>query len=131
MNEPSATAGIQVGRQRPVRTILVHQIRYDLRRLWRNPHSRFFTLGLPVLLLLVFGSVFHSATVQVAGGEMNESVYYVPGIIAFGLMAAVFMDLTVGLVSARESGIAKRRRATPAPAAAVLAGRVAVATLTG
>jgi ABC-2 type transport system permease protein len=131
MNAPSATASIHVGRQRPVRTILLHQIRYDLRRLWRNPHSRFFTLGLPVLLLLVFGSVFHSATVQVTGGEINESVYYVPGILAFGLVAAVFMDLTVGLVSARESGIAKRRSATPAPAAAVLAGRVAVATLTG
>jgi ABC-2 type transport system permease protein len=120
-------------RQRPIRSILLHQCRYDLRRLWRNPQSRFFTLALPVFLLVIFASVFHGATVRVlgGGGAINESVYYVPGIVAFGVIAAVFMDLTVGLVAARESGITKRRTATPAPAGAVLAGRAAVGVITG
>jgi ABC-2 type transport system permease protein len=120
-------------RLRPVRSILLHQCRYDLRRLWRNPQSRFFTLALPVFMLLIFGSVFHGATVRVLGpgGPINEAVYYVPGIMAFGLTAAVFMDLTVALVGARESGITKRRSATPAPAGVLLAGRAAVAVVTG
>jgi ABC-2 type transport system permease protein len=101
--------------------------------LWRNPQSRFFTLALPVFMLLIFGSVFHGASVRVlgSGGPINEAVYYVPGIIAFALIAAVFMDLTVGLVGARESGITKRRSATPAPAGVLLAGRAAVAVVTG
>jgi ABC-2 type transport system permease protein len=120
-------------RLRPVRSILLHQCRYDLRRLWRNPQSRFFTHALPVFMLLIFGFVFHGASVRVLGmrGAMNEAVYYVPGIIAFGLIAAVFMDLTVGLVGARESGITKRRSATPAPPGVLLAGRAAVAVVTG
>jgi ABC-2 type transport system permease protein len=133
MSTPSTTLDGHGSRQRPVRSTLLHQCRYDLRRLWRNPQSRFFTLALPVFLLVIFASVFHGATVRVlgGGGAINESVYYVPGIIAFGVIAAVFMDLTVGLVAARESGIIKRRRATPAPAGAVLAGRAAVGVITG
>ena len=53
-----------------------------------------------------------------------------PGIIAFGLIAAAFSNLTVTVVRNRESGIYKRRRATPLPASAVIAGRALVAILT-
>jgi ABC-2 type transport system permease protein len=133
MTAPSPSLDTRAGRLRPVHSILLHQCRYDLRRLWRNPQSRFFTLALPVFLLLIFGSVFHGASIRVLGrgGPINESVYYVPGIMAFGLIAALFMDLAVGLVGARESGITKRRSATPAPAGVLLAGRAAVAAVTG
>jgi ABC-2 type transport system permease protein len=130
-SSPILDAG--AGRRRPVPAIVLHQCRYDMLRLWRNPQSRFFTLALPVFLLVIFGSVFHGASVRVPGrgGAINESVYYVPGIMAFGLIAAVFMDLTVGFVGARESGITKRRSATPAPAGIAYAGRAAVALITG
>jgi hypothetical protein len=43
--------------------------------------------------------------VKVPGGTMKESVYYVPSIIAFGLIAATFSNLTVTVVRNRESGI--------------------------
>jgi ABC-2 type transport system permease protein len=57
-------------------------------------------------------------------------VYYVPGIIAFGVIAAAFSNLTVSVVRNREAGIYKRRRATPVPASAVITGRALVAVLT-
>ena len=87
-------------------------------------------LILPVLFLVILASIFRNATVKVPGGTMKESVYYVPAIITFGLIAAAFSNLTVTVVRNRESGIYKRRRATPLPASAVIAGRALVAVLT-
>jgi ABC-2 type transport system permease protein len=83
-----------------------------------------------VLFLVIFASVFRNADVKVPGGRINESVYYVPGIIAFGIIAAAFSNVAVTVVRTREAGIYKRRRATPLPASAVIAGRALVGVLT-
>jgi ABC-2 type transport system permease protein len=101
----------------------LHQFRYDLRGFIRNRQSRFFTLILPVLFLVIFASLFHGNTVKVAGGHINTSVYYVPGIITLGIISAAFVNLVISVTAQRESGALKRRRATPVPAAAVIAGR--------
>ncbi|MGO8958361.1 MAG: ABC transporter permease [Streptosporangiaceae bacterium] len=101
----------------------VHQFRYDLRAFLRNRQARFFTLVLPVLFLVIFASLFHRSTVKVAGGTINTSVYYVPGIIALGIISAAFVNLVISVTAQRESGALKRRRATPVPASAIIAGR--------
>ena len=104
----------------------LHLFGYDLRAFVRNRQSRFFTLALPVLFLVIFASVFGGSgnTTQVAGGQISTSVYYVPGIIALGVIAACFGNLVASVTAQRERGVLKRRRATPVPAAAVIAGRV-------
>jgi ABC-2 type transport system permease protein len=76
----------------------------------------------PVLFLVIFGSVFQHQNVAVPGGRIDEPTYYVPGIIAYGLIAAAFSNLVVSVVRYRETGIYKRRRAAPLPASAVIAG---------
>jgi len=57
-------------------------------------------------------------------------VYYVPGIIALGVIAACFGNLVASVTEQRERGVLKRRRATPVPAAAVTAGRALTAIVT-
>jgi ABC-2 type transport system permease protein len=116
---------------RPVPSVVSHQFHHELRRLVRNPQSRFFTLAMPVLLLGLFGSVFRHANVAVPGGRLGEAVYYTPAILVYGLVAAVFMDLAASVVIARESGIYKRRRATPASAGALIGARGLAAAATG
>ena len=101
----------------------LHQFRYDLRALLRNRQSRFFTLALPVLFLVIFASVFRGSAVRVAGGTVDSSVYYVPGIMTLGIVAAALMNLVISVTAQRESGALKRRRTTPVPAAALIAGR--------
>jgi ABC-2 type transport system permease protein len=110
----------------------LHLFGYDLRAFLRNRQSQFFTLALPVLFLVIFASVFggNGSTTQVAGGRVSTSVYYVPGIIAFGVIAACFGNLAASVTAQRERGVLKRRRATPVPAAAVIAGRVLTAVVT-
>ncbi|RAG86350.1 ABC transporter permease [Streptacidiphilus pinicola] len=110
--------------------LALHQFPYDLRAFLRNPQSRFFTLALPVLFLVIFASVFggHN-TVKVAGGTIDTSVYYVPGIIALGIIGASFVNLVISVTAQREAGVLKRRRATPVPAASVIAGRALTAVV--
>jgi ABC-2 type transport system permease protein len=110
----------------------LHQFRYDLRAFLRNRQSRFFTLALPVLFLVIFASVFggNGNTVKVAGGRIDTSIYYVPGIIALGIIAAAFVNLVISVTAQREAGMLKRRRATPVPASAIIAGRALTAVVT-
>jgi ABC-2 type transport system permease protein len=106
-----------------------HLFGYDLRAFARSRQSQFFALALPVLFLVIFASVFGGSgnTTAVAGGQISTSVYYVPGIIALGVIAACFGNLAASVTAQRERGVLKRRRATPVPAAAVIAGRVLAA----
>jgi ABC-2 type transport system permease protein len=89
----------------------LHLFGYDLRAFARNRQSRFFTLALPVLFLVIFASVFGGSgnTTQVAGGRISTSVYYVPGIIALGGVAACFGNL-VASVTAQPSRQTGRQR---------------------
>jgi ABC-2 type transport system permease protein len=83
-----------------------------------------------VLFLVIFASVFgsgHNNTVPVPGGRIATSVSYVPAIMALGIIAAAFANLVASVTAQRERGVLKRRRATPVPAAAVIAGRVLTA----
>jgi ABC-type multidrug transport system permease subunit len=77
-------------RQRTMAALVLHQFGYDLRGLLRDRQARFFTLALPVLFLVIFASVFGGKhnTVAVAGGSIDTSAYYVPGIITLGIVAA-------------------------------------------
>ena len=111
--------------------LTLHQSRYDLLAFVRNRQSQFFTLALPVLFLVIFASVFggRGDTTQVPGGRISTSVYYVPGIMALGIIAACFGNLVASVTAQRERGVLKRRRATPVPAAAVIAGRALTAVV--
>ena len=52
-----------------------------------------------------------------------------PGIITLGIIAAAFVNLVISVTAQRESGVLKRRRATPVPAAAIIAGRALTAVV--
>lgn len=103
--------------------LVLHQFRYDQKAFWRNPASVFFTVMFPVVLLLIFGTVFGDQTID-SGGGVATSTYYVPAIIALSVISATMQNLAMSLVIAREGGQLKRGRATPMPAWVFIAGRV-------
>ena len=129
MSAVSHHAGHAAGSGHQFPHLAVHQFRADLRCFSRNKGGVFFTLALPVLFLVIFGSVFQHQDVAVPGGRIDEPVYYVPGIIAYGVIAATFSNLIISVVRYRETGIYKRRRATPLSASAIIAARALVAAL--
>jgi ABC-2 type transport system permease protein len=101
-----------------------HQFRYDQKAFWRNPASVFFTVMFPVLLLVIFGSIFGSDKVEIRGGEIDTDTYYVPAIITLSIISSTMQSLAMSLVIAREDGRLKRGRGTPMPAWVFIAGRV-------
>jgi len=110
-------------------TLVLHQARYEALSFWRNPQSRFFTLLLPIIFLVIFSTVIGGTTTVPSGAKVKISVYYVPGIATMAIIAASFLNLAVSIVVQRESGILKRRRATPVPAWVLIVGRALVSVV--
>ena len=52
--------------------LVLHQFRYDQKAFWRNPASVFFTVMFPVILLLIFATVFGGQTVDVARRDQDD-----------------------------------------------------------
>jgi ABC-2 type transport system permease protein len=104
-------------------SLVLHQFRYDQKAFWRNPAAVFFTVMFPVVLLLIFATVFGGKTVDVDGG-IETTAYYVPAIITLSVISATMQSLAMTLVIAREDGRLKRGRGTPMPAWVFIAGRV-------
>jgi ABC-2 type transport system permease protein len=100
-----------------------HQFRYDQKAFWRNPASVFFTVMFPVVLLLIFATVFGSQTVDVRGG-IKTTTYYVPAIITLSVISATMQSLAMSLVIAREDGRLTRCRGPPMARGVVRAGRI-------
>ncbi|HUA10457.1 MAG TPA: ABC transporter permease [Solirubrobacteraceae bacterium] len=101
------------------------QFRVDMLRFWRNTQSRYFTILLPIVFLVIFAAIFKGVTV-VEGHVMKLTTFYVPGIMAMGLISASYVNLTQAVVTRREGGELKRLRGTPLPAAYVICSRAAV-----
>lgn len=105
--------------------LVAHQARYDLLGILRDRQARFFTLLLPLLFLVIFVSTSGNDTV--GPHHVKASTYYVPGLGAMAVIASSFVNLVIAITAQRETGILKRRRATPVPAWVLIAGRTATA----
>jgi ABC-2 type transport system permease protein len=94
-------------------------------RFWRNPQSRYFTVLLPIVFLVIFASLFKGTTI-VDGQRIDITTFYVPGIMTLGIISASFVNLTQVIVTQRENGEYKRLRGTPLPASFVISSRAVV-----
>lgn len=103
--------------------LVFHQLRYDLLTVWRDPQSRFFTIALPVIFLILLTSLFGNHFTHVGGHRIKISTFYVPGICTLGIISSSFVNLVISITAQRESGVLKRRRSTPVPAWVLIASR--------
>jgi ABC-2 type transport system permease protein len=110
-------------------SLISHQARYDLRVFLRDPRARGFTVVIPILMLVLFGSIFKSANFSYDGFTISGTAYYVSRIIVMTVSGAALSNLVITLVNKRESGSLKRRHATPVPAWVLIAGDVITSAL--
>ncbi len=91
-------------------------------------------IGLPVLLLVIFGAIPAFRKVQPGYGGLTILDAYVPILITMSLALLALVAMPTVLVSYRERGILRRLRTTPAGPVRVLSAQlivnVSVATLT-
>src|SRR5438105_3139804 len=100
------------------------QIGYEQRTFWRNPASAFFAFALPMVFLVVFASIFREQRVPVSGYHVSYNDYYIPSLVAFGVMGACFTNIAVTIATRRDTGILKRLRGTPLPSWVFMAGLI-------
>jgi len=101
--------------------LVAHQVRYEQKAYWRNPASAFFTFVFPLVFLVIFASLNGGLTVL---GGLAYNQFYVPAIIAFGVMSATYTQLAITLSLRRQSGELKRLRSTPLPSWALITGLI-------
>ena len=95
-------------------TLVAHQVRYEQLAFWVNRIGAVFTVGFSVVFLVLLGSSAGNSRVSYLG-NMKLVAYYVPGFVAYGVMAACFTTLAINLVVRRETGLLKRLRLSPLP----------------
>ena len=100
---------------------------FNLQRFFRNPRTLVFTVAMPVVLLVLFNSIFgngSATTTAPAGGDVKLVSYYTAGIAAYAVMLTGFSGLLIDLVASREAGRLKRFRGTPMPPWVFFAGLI-------
>ena len=104
--------------------LFLHELRTQQRLFWRNREAAFFTFLLPIIFLVLLGSVYGDEEIDGVRG----STYLLAGMICYGVAATAFAGLAISFVIRRESGVLKRVRGTPMPPA-VYVGAVIASTL--
>ena len=101
--------------------LLGRQVYYEQLSFWLNPIGAIFTVGFAVVFLVLLGATGGGSRVTYLG-NIRAIQYYVPGFVAYGVMATCFNALAISLVIRRETGLLKRLRLSPLPTWVMLAG---------
>lgn len=104
----------------PMLALARARVGLELRQFLRQRDSVVFTLLFPVVLLVIFGSVFSG---EVAPGVQFRQ-YFTAGMIASGVVLSSFQSLAITIALERENGTLKRLRGTPAPPMAYFLGKI-------
>jgi ABC-2 type transport system permease protein len=100
----------------------------ELLAFFRNRQSLVFTLLFPVLLLVVFASIF---TGKVQGTDTDFKQVFMAGIIAAGIMSVSFQGLAINIAIERDNGLLRRLGSTPMPKTAYFVGKLVRVAVTG
>ncbi|MBV9941841.1 MAG: ABC transporter permease [Solirubrobacterales bacterium] len=99
------------------------QIRYEQRAYWRNRSRGIFTFVFPLMFLVIFASLNKTAHISSRGGIAYDA-FFVPGILAYGVIATTFVNMAMSTAILRDEGILKRMQGTPLPPWAYVAARI-------
>jgi len=103
--------------------VAARQVQFEQKAFWRNPAGAVFTFAFPLLFLVIF-STLNSGQRIAERGNITFVTFFVPGILAFGLISACYTNLAIRMTMSRDLGILKRVRGTPVPTWAYLGGQV-------
>lgn len=98
----------------------------------RSPQTMFLVVALPMLYLLVVGSIFDGEQVNDVPGRtwnLSVSVIMTASVVVIGVVSATFQHLTMALVQDREHGVLKRLHSTPLPSWVFFTAQVLTALL--
>jgi ABC-2 type transport system permease protein len=109
--------------------LVAAQTRYQLVAFVRIPVAVFFTVGLPLIMLVLFNALFGDSVFSTDDGEFTAQQFYTGGLAAFTAVSATFTNLANMVPIRRDEGVLKRWRGTPLPTWIYIAGFICSAVL--
>ena len=104
--------------------------RYEVVVFFREREAVVFVFAYPVIMLAIFATVFGSDEEVLPGSGVHFPQYFLPGMVATGVVLSSFQNLATFISSERDDGTLKRLRATPLPASAYFLGKTGQVLLT-
>ncbi len=115
---PAPPAALRIGLARAV---------LELRLFYREPSQVIFSFAYPILMLLIFASVFRH---QDVAGHVTYTQYFVAGIAATGIMLGSFQALGIRIALERDDGELARLQALGTPPVSYFFGKAAQVVVT-
>jgi len=115
---PRLPGTVAIGRRR---------VSVELKQFFRDRNSAVFNFAFPMVLLVIFGSVFGGD--EIAPG-ITFAQYFVAGMIASGVLYTSFQNLAIAIPLEREDGTLKRLQGMPMPKASYFIGKTATVFVT-
>lgn len=119
----TTTPAPATGRLPGTLTLGWERARYEVRGFFRERDAVIFIFAYPIIMLAIFATVFGQD-----GGEAADGIpfaqYFLPGMIATGVLLSSFQSLAVSIPVERDEGGLKRLGGTPLPPAAYFLGKI-------
>lgn len=107
------------------------RIRYEVRAYFRQGDTLFFTFLFPVVMLLIFSVAFTSQTFGPPGEEVSSAEFYLPGLLAAGLLLSGLQNMSIDIAMERGDGTLKRLGGTPLSPVSYFIGKLGQVLITG
>jgi ABC-2 type transport system permease protein len=75
------------------------------------------------MFLVIFGSLYSGQHLHSRGGIPYDD-FFVPGILAYGIIATTYVNMAISTAILRDEGVLKRMQGTPLPRWAYVAARI-------
>lgn len=112
-------------RRRAFGLLLTTEMKIGLRR----PVGAFVAIAIPLILLVIFGSIPATTRPEAALGGISFFTLYVPTLLVFILIAVGLGGLPQQLAAYREQGVLRRLSTTPVPPSWLLAAQLTVSLI--
>ncbi len=103
-------------------SMVARQTRYQLKYFTRVPVALFFTIILPLVMLVLFNALFGDNVIDTDEGQWSIRQFYTGGLAAYTAVSATFSNLANMVPIRRDEGVLKRWRSTPLPTWIYIAG---------
>jgi ABC-2 type transport system permease protein len=107
---------------------------YETRVYFRQGDTIFFTFLFPVVMLSIFSVAFSASgnvgTNPDGSGGITQAAYYLPGMIAAGILLSGVQNLAVDIAIERGDGTLKRLGGTPLPVLSYFVGKIGQVLIT-
>ncbi|WP_111718736.1 ABC transporter permease [Homoserinimonas sp. OAct 916] len=116
-------------------TLGASRIGYETKIYFRSPDTLFFTFLFPVVMLSIFTAAFSAGgnvgTQPDGTGGISVGAYYLPGMVAAGMLLSGLQNLAVDIAGEKSDGTLKRLGGTPLSPFSYFMGKIGQVFVTG